>query len=167
MTTEKIIINGIKIELAEIQKLLNENRKLEAVKLVLETCNCGLKEAKDVVDNIEIGNFDMSNLQTLPSNNIERVWAQKKNGSIIVTYSSGTDEKIVVTPADPLWQRVKAMVKNDNPLINEYETSFNNGTLPEPKPSKSSSITRFEDNPVMFFVFLFIVVAIVVAIFFF
>lgn len=167
MSPEKITINGIEVKLAEIQNLLHENRKLEAVKLVFETCNCGLKEAKDAVDNIELGNFDMSNLQKIPSNTTERVWAQKKNGSIVVTYSSGNNEKVVVTPADTLWQRVKAIAQNNNPLINEYETSFNNGTLPEPKLSKSSSITRFIDTPAMYFVFLFIVVAIVVAIFFF
>jgi ribosomal protein L7/L12 len=40
----------------QIELLLSQNRKLEAVKLVLETTHCGLKEAKDFVDNFRPGN---------------------------------------------------------------------------------------------------------------
>lgn len=39
----------------QIERLLAEGKKIQAVKLVRETYNCGLKEAKDVVDSIQIG----------------------------------------------------------------------------------------------------------------
>jgi ribosomal protein L7/L12 len=40
---------------AKIQALLLQNRKIEAIKLVVDTTRCGLKEAKDLVDNYAAG----------------------------------------------------------------------------------------------------------------
>jgi ribosomal protein L7/L12 len=38
---------------SKVRLLVQQHRKLEAVKLVYDTTHCGLKEAKDYVDNLE------------------------------------------------------------------------------------------------------------------
>ncbi|SDE86169.1 Ribosomal protein L7/L12 C-terminal domain-containing protein [Mucilaginibacter pineti] len=41
----------------QIELLLSQNRKLEAVKLVVDTTHCGLKDAKEFVDNFKSEGF--------------------------------------------------------------------------------------------------------------
>jgi hypothetical protein len=53
MSTQKITINGIEIETQEITHLLNLDKKIEAIKLVHVRARCGLREAKDAVDQVE------------------------------------------------------------------------------------------------------------------
>lgn len=53
MSTQKITINGIDLETQEITNLLNQNKKIEAIKFVHETTKSSLKEAKDAVDQVE------------------------------------------------------------------------------------------------------------------
>ncbi len=165
MKTSELTFNGKVVPIDEVELLLSENLELEAIKLVFETCNCDLKEAKNIVDTIESGNLDLENLQKLPTSNSEKVWAERKNGKIIVSYKSETQEKIVVTPNHPLWKRVKTLMRN-NAMIEEYENSFNSKALRENTSSKKSFITRTENNSVLYYVFVFLVVAILLAIFF-
>ena len=53
----------------QIKRLLAKRQKIQAVKLYRETYNCGLKEAKDAVDAIEIGmrTGNYSNMQSTPA----------------------------------------------------------------------------------------------------
>jgi len=37
----------------EIQKLVDSGRKIQAIKLVRQVHNCGLKEAKDIVEQLD------------------------------------------------------------------------------------------------------------------
>ena len=53
MSTQKITVNGIEIETQEITHLLNLDKKIEAIKLVHVRTRCGLREAKDAVDQVE------------------------------------------------------------------------------------------------------------------
>lgn len=54
----------------QIELLLSQNRKLEAVKLVLDTTHCGLKDAKDFVDNFRPGN-SLTSTEPRPKGNID------------------------------------------------------------------------------------------------
>lgn len=51
----KVTVNGVTIDVVPITQLLEQNRKIEAVKYVFDTAKIGLKEAKDIVDKIAEG----------------------------------------------------------------------------------------------------------------
>jgi ribosomal protein L7/L12 len=44
----------------QIKLLLSQNRKIEAIKLVVDATHCGLKNAKDYIDNFESGKGNVS-----------------------------------------------------------------------------------------------------------
>jgi hypothetical protein len=48
----KIIINSIELNKYELLHLINSGKKLSAIKLVKTKTNMGLKECKDVIDNL-------------------------------------------------------------------------------------------------------------------
>lgn len=54
---EYVYLNDIKINIAHIQDLLQQGRKLQAIKEIREETGLGLKESKDLVDNIEVNNY--------------------------------------------------------------------------------------------------------------
>lgn len=53
----------------KVRQLLQQNRKVEAVKLVYDTARCGLKEAKDYVDQLQLPVPNISSYK--PANNID------------------------------------------------------------------------------------------------
>lgn len=53
-----IIINNVSVNVFEITKLLKENRKIQAVKYVFDKAKIGLKEAKDIIEKIESGDYE-------------------------------------------------------------------------------------------------------------
>lgn len=54
---------------SKVRLLLQQNRKVEAVKLVYDTARCGLKEAKDYVDQLQLPTQHTSSYKT--GNNID------------------------------------------------------------------------------------------------
>lgn len=70
---------------SKVRLLLQQNRKVEAVKLVYDTARCGLKEAKDYVDQLQLptkntssykpGNIDDTILSLLAEN--KKIYAVK------------------------------------------------------------------------------------------
>lgn len=52
-----IKINDAFIDAFEITQLLNQGRKIEAIKLVCDKTKIGLKEAKELVDKIASGTY--------------------------------------------------------------------------------------------------------------
>ena len=40
--------------------LLNQNKKIEAIKYIVEHCNTGLKDTKDFVDNYDSDNIELN-----------------------------------------------------------------------------------------------------------
>lgn len=69
MNTENIIINGVEINLQEISSLISQNRKLEAIKYVVDQTNCTLLEAKNLVDDLS----DNKRSQTIEIDGLEQV----------------------------------------------------------------------------------------------
>ncbi|TDG36455.1 hypothetical protein EZJ43_08020 [Pedobacter changchengzhani] len=111
------------LDLAEILKLIEQNKKLEAVKLVHETAKIGLKEAKELVDNLTDGNWDGYTKPTSTGYK-ESVRVEKNNGDIKVTYTDNNGKMNFVTPNDPIWAHVKKLMMNKE-LMLEYEQKFN------------------------------------------
>lgn len=56
MITNTMIVNGVAIDKAIISNLLQENKKLEAVKYLSNKANIGLAESKNIVDQFSYGN---------------------------------------------------------------------------------------------------------------
>ena len=52
MNKENNLINGVEINLDQVHALISENRKLEAVKYVMDQAKIGLLEAKNFVDEL-------------------------------------------------------------------------------------------------------------------
>lgn len=69
MNTENIIINGVEINPQEIHSLISQNRKLEAIKYVVDKTNCSLLEAKNLVDDLS----DNKRSQTIEMDGLEQV----------------------------------------------------------------------------------------------
>ncbi|MBS1797030.1 MAG: hypothetical protein JSS81_24600 [Acidobacteria bacterium] len=92
-------LKGKALKIAEIQNLLRNGRKIEAIKVFRETFGTGLKEAKDAVDAMERGQgFDLSGMQVVTqtsathfSSNAQNLETAKKigytvGGSILGTF---------------------------------------------------------------------------------
>ena len=117
-------LKGVDLEIEPIKNLIAENGKIFALKQVIDRTNCGLVVAKNFVESIDdLDNFDPNNT-SIPSNK-EGVSSTNRNGKITVTYINGKIKK-KVTPLDPEWQRVKALMSN-NDLIAQYERQFAEG----------------------------------------
>jgi len=94
MTNRKIIINDVEFDTAEIVELLTQDKKIEAIKLIFDRTNIALKEAKDLIDNIQKGNYEsLSN--PIKTSNRERVVINKKDNEIVVTYFAMKDMSIL------------------------------------------------------------------------
>ncbi len=122
MTNKKMTINGVDLDIKEITDLLNQNREIEAIKLVLDKTKISLKDSKNIVDNIKKGNYEnLSN--PITTTNKERVTIKRNGNEIIVAYFDDKGNEHIVTPYDTLWEKVKSMAK-DNETIKEYERTF-------------------------------------------
>lgn len=47
-----IVINNIEVDKKQLLQLINKNRKIQAIKLIKDQTGLGLKECKDIVDNL-------------------------------------------------------------------------------------------------------------------
>jgi hypothetical protein len=56
---QKIAINDVELEIEVIKNLLNQDKKVEAIKFVHEKTKIRLREAKDLVDRIEMGDVEI------------------------------------------------------------------------------------------------------------
>ncbi|WP_316803976.1 ribosomal protein L7/L12 [Pedobacter nototheniae] len=54
---KKITINNQEVDVSEIMELIHKNKKLEAIKALKAQIDIGLKDAKDLVDNMSSGNY--------------------------------------------------------------------------------------------------------------
>lgn len=125
-----ILANNVnQLDLTEILELLRQNNKVEAVKYAKDILNIGLAEAKNIVENIQEGNFDSLTKSTNRTQS-ESVNAQKSNSIITVTYTDKNGYKTLVNPGHALWSRVKKLMPSD-PILQEYEQKFSEKTHTE------------------------------------
>lgn len=140
MNQKKMTLNKVDIDLEIVDNLLIENRKIEAIKYIIDKCNMGLKEAKDFIDFYSSGNenegvnFNVSRQ--------ERVQIKMQNNTIQVKYFDNDGLGTYVDPNHPLWQNVKRIMPN-NERIEDYEKSFF-----EEKNESSHSKNSRNANPI-------------------
>lgn len=72
MESSKMNVNGMQIDLTEILNLLAQNKKMEAIKLLKDKANLGLKEAKDFVEAIQDGSLNGVNINYNEHTSIEK-----------------------------------------------------------------------------------------------
>lgn len=117
----------------QLTSLLQQNSKLEAIKLVVDHTGMSLLDAKNFVESIQ------NKETTFTSGNIDRfsninVKMTNINGKITVKIKEGKNPERVIYPNDPNWKKAMKMLGNKPELI-VYETEFLNGkhTIPQKK----------------------------------
>lgn len=148
----------------ELSTLLQQNKKLEAIKLVIDNTGMDLLNAKNFVESIQnkettfspeaIENF--SNLSVKMTNN---------NGRITVKIKEGGHSEKIIYPNDPNWGKAKKMLGNKPELL-QYEAEFLNGKHPIPQKKSNLFVeTNSFGKWILFFV-LFCVIMLVIYFFF-
>ncbi|WP_047547926.1 ribosomal protein L7/L12 [Psychroserpens sp. Hel_I_66] len=103
MNSSTLIINGNAIDKTKVLKFINADKKLLAIKLVREQAQIGLKEAKDIVEKLEIDpetEIDDSMLTTtkreFEDSAIENRQRQSRKGSHIIESNSTNKKNIII-----------------------------------------------------------------------
>ena len=100
-------------DIDQIHSLVHEGNKLAAVKLLKDTTHIGLKEAKDIIDDFFLGKLTdleaaVTQIQTRYSENYESIRASSDpDGSNVHFFYQKGNVKEEVTPAHPMWERVR------------------------------------------------------------
>lgn len=120
----------------ELSTLLHQNKKLEAIKLVIDNTGIGLRDAKNFVESIQKKEtiFNQESIERFSDISIKMT---NTNGNIIVKIKEGNHPEKVVYPNDQDWKKVKQMLGNKPELI-QYENEFLNGK--HPVPQKKSNL---------------------------
>lgn len=100
-------------DIDQILSLVHEGNKLAAVKLLKDSTHIGLKEAKDIIDDFFLGKLTdleaaVTQAKTRYSENYERISASSDpDGSNVHFFYQKGNVKEEVTPAHPMWERVR------------------------------------------------------------
>ena len=100
-------------DIDQILSLVHEGNKLAAVKLLMDTAHIGLKEAKDIIDDVFLGKETDINERVKRvsySDTAERFTAESgPNGENPHFFYHKGSIKEEVTPAHPMWERIKTV----------------------------------------------------------
>ena len=100
-------------DIDQILSLVHEGNKLAAVKLLMDTAHIGLKDAKDIIDDFFLGKETDINERVKRvsySDTAERFTAEADpNGENPHFFYHKGSIKEEVTPAHPMWERVKTV----------------------------------------------------------
>lgn len=100
-------------DINQIETLVHEGNKLAAIKLLMDTAHIGLKEAKDIIDDVFLGKETDINERVKRvsySDTAERFSAETDpNGENPHFFYHKGSTKEEVTPAHPMWERVKTV----------------------------------------------------------
>jgi len=126
----------------EIEELLRQNRKIEAIKIVRDTTHWDLKVSKDFVESIESKQTHFTEDTSFNNRNVS-VKMLNSNGRITVKLKLNNEREKVVFPTDPDWAEVKKTMGN-NPQLIAYEKDY----LENPNKYQHQKNTLFieEDN---------------------
>lgn len=105
-----------------ILELIRQSRKLEAIKLVREATNYSLKNSKDLVEAIEVGQTHFIEDDSFKNSNVS-IKVLTKNGKVIVKLKLNNQPEKIVFPTDPDWAEVKKAIGN-NPQLIAYEKAY-------------------------------------------
>lgn len=147
----------------QLNILLQENRKLEAIKLVIDSTGMGLLSAKNLVESIENGEttFNPETMEELSNMGVKMT---NNNGKITVKIKEGNTERVIY-PNDPKWEKVKKMLGNKTELQN-YETDFLNGKYPLPQKKSNLFVETNSFGKWILFVVLFCIIMLLIYLFY-
>lgn len=121
----------------EIEELLQQNEKINAIKLVFDKTGLGLKNSKDLVEAIQNTETHFTEGNSLGNSNVS-VKTLNKNGKLTVKLKLNNQSEKVVFPSDPDWAEVKK-VMGDKPELLAYEKEY----LEDPTQFQSQKNTLF------------------------
>ncbi len=124
----------------EIEELLQQNEKINAIKLVFDNTGLGLKNSKDLVEAIQ--NKETNFIEDYSSGNSNiSVKTFSKNGQLTVKLKLNNQPEKVVFPSDSDWAEVKK-VMGDKPELIAYEKEY----LENPIKFQSQKNTLFIED---------------------
>ena len=124
----------------EIEELLQQNEKINAIKLVFDKTGIGLKNSKDLVEAIQRKETHFSEDNSSSNSNVS-VKTFSKNGQLTVKLKLNNQPEKVVFPSDPDWAEVKR-VMGDKPELIAYEKEY----LENPTKFQSQKNTLFIED---------------------
>lgn len=155
---------------------INNNEKLQAIKVLVDNKSIGLKEAKDFVEALSMGNhLDFSELDRLTERREDfESFTNKERGSIIsqgnnykALYTDNTGKKHTLTPDHELWPRFKALMGVNNHAVKEYEEHYQStgGTINSSSKANYSTPQKsnlfIEENKSQKFIIILLVGAVI------
>lgn len=152
-------VHGNTIE-EQVRHLLQQNRKLEAIKLMYDSGRMNLKDSKNFVESIERKEniFKPKSAEHFDNSNVQMTGI---NGRITVKMRQGNGPERVIYPDDPDWEKAKMMLGN-KPELDLYEKEFFEGKHPV---QKQQSTLFVEDKSsgkwILFFVLFGIIVLLI------
>ena len=126
----------------EIEELLRQNKKLEAIKRVRDETNYSLKSSKDLVESIEDNQTHFINEDFYNHSNVS-VKMQNLNGKTTVKLKLNNQPEKIVFPTDPDWNEVKKAMGDNSDLIAYEKAYFEN---PNEFQRQKSTLFIEEDN---------------------
>lgn len=135
----------------ELNALLQQNKKLEAIKLVIDNTGMGLHNAKNFVESIQ-NKETTFNPEAIENFSNISVKMTNKNGKITVKIKEGGHSEKIIYPNDPNWEKAKKMLGNKPELL-QYENEFLSGKHPIPQKKSNLFIeTNSFGKWILFFV---------------
>jgi len=148
----------------QLNQLLQQNKKLEARKLVRDTARMDLSTAKKFVESLQSKKMLFSSELLNDFSNIN-VNMTNINGKIEIKIKEGSNPERIIYPTDPNWEKVKKMLGNKPELL-QYETEFLDGKHPIPQKKSNLFVeTNSFGKWILFFV-LFCIIMLVIYFFF-
>lgn len=140
----------------ELNTLLLQNKKIEAIKLVIDNTGMGLKDAKNFVESIQKKETVFNQEAIERFSNIS-VSMTNTNGNITVKIKEGNHPEKIVYPNDSDWERAKQMLGNKPELI-QYENEFLSGKHPIPQKKSNLFVETNSIGKWILFIVLFCVI---------
>lgn len=116
------LLQEYNLDKQEIEELLRQNQKINAIKVVFDKTGMGLKNSKDLVESIQNKQTHFTEDNSRGNTNVS-VKMLNKNGQITVRLKLNNQQEKVVFPSDPDWEEVKK-VMGDKPELLAYEEAY-------------------------------------------
>lgn len=148
-----------------IRQLLQQNKKLEAVKLVCDSTDMNLLNAKNFVESFENGEIS-SNPESMTRFDHISAHMTNVNGIVTVKMKEGNNTEKIVYPNDPDWEKAKKMLGNKPELL-KYEADFLDGKYPTPNRQSTLYVESSSSGKWILFFIIFCVIMLLVYFFYF
>jgi len=144
MTNIDEFLKASAVSRTDIEQLILQGKKIEAIKVVHDACGLDLRNSKNLVDAIESKQSDINLDQWLPDQNL-KVKINTVNGKYTVKIKKGDQPEKIVLPTDPEWEEVRK-ITGHNPEIVAYEKSFAENPVPYQQQRSSLYVDNEKSN---------------------